>query len=656
MSFDSTVHAKAIELTKLSYEMTAAAGSGHPTTAASLAHIVTVLMYQHMRYEPANPAHPVSDRLVLSEGHAVPIVYAAAADLGLMIGKSKDRWRPMTREDAMALRAADSPIDGHPNPAEGFPFFDAATGSLGQGLSVAAGLALAARLDNIDKRIFCIIGDGEAREGQIWEAVDFIKDHRLTSVCAIFNCNQLAQSDAVSPQQSAQAIAAKLEASGYEVLVIDGHNPSAIRDALSAHAQKMHDPEAAPVAIVAKTVKAWGSPSQQGQGHHGKPAEGEELATALAELDQTAQQIGALGDTPLRIGLMSGEKPHRPEPKPAPRFTEALKQFGMESALAKGKMATRKAYGVALRALGHANPAVVAIDGDVKNSTFAEYFAQDPALAPRYFEGRIAEQNVVSVAAGLALGGKIPFASSFAKFLTRAYDQIEMAVNSGANIKLVGSHAGVSLAADGPSQMGLPDVAWFRAWTTMRDHRGQPGFYVLQPSDAYQAYALTVAAANYPGAVYMRTLRPDVEFLYSDESVFSLGGHEVLTEGRDLLILASGYMVHQANKALEKLDAQGVDATLVDLYSLPFDEEAILDLANAHNGMVLTLEDNYGGGMGSAVADAAAADGGGFTVKQMYVRRIPKSCRTPEEVLAFCGLSVDDIVAQAMQLLELSPA
>ncbi len=654
MSFDSTVHAKAIDLTKLAYEMTAAAGSGHPTSAASLAHLVTVLMYKHMRYEPANPSHPCSDRLVLSEGHAVPIVYAACADLGVSIGKDPQNRRPMTREDAMTLRAIDSVVDGHPNPVEGFPFFDAATGSLGQGLSVAAGLAAAARIDGLDKRIFCIIGDGESREGQIWEAIDFIKDHGLAAVCPIFNCNAYAQSETVSDQQSPQAIAAKLEAYGFEALVIDGHNPTAVAEALSRHAQKVMDPTAAPVAIVAKTVKGWGSASQQGDGHHGKPAEGEELRKTLEELDATARSTGAMADQSLTIGLMSPHKPAAPRQQAAPSFSEALRQFGMAGVLEKGKMATRQAYGVALRALGHADSRVVSLDADVKNSTFAEWFAQDQALAGRYFECRIAEQNMMSVAAGLSAGRKVPFASTFAKFVTRAYDQIEMAVNSGANFKIVGSHAGISLAADGPSQMSLPDVAWFRSLSTMRRPNGQPGFYVLQPSCAYQAYALTLAMAEYDGPCYMRTLRPGLEFLYDDKDQFRLGGHEVLVQGRDLMIVAAGYMVHEANKVIEALDKEGVDATLVDLYSLPFDEEAILDLANDNNGMILTLEDNYGGGIGSAIADAVAADGGGFTVKQMHVRNLPKSGRTPEDVSDYCGVSVQQITAGALSLLELS--
>ena len=655
MSFDSTIHSKAIELTKLSYDMTAAAGSGHPTTAASLSHLISVLMYQHMRYEPANPLHPCSDRLVLSEGHAVPIVYAACADLGVMIGKDPDQWRPMTRDDAMTLRAIDSVVDGHPNPIEGFPFFDAATGSLGQGLSVAAGLAAAARLDGVDKRVFCIIGDGESREGQIWEAIDFIKDHRLHTVCPIFNANVYAQSDKVSPQQSSETLAKKLEAYGFRPLTIDGHNPTEIAEALSEHAQAQ-DPEAPPVAIVANTVKGWGSPSAQGHGHHGKPATGDELATALNELDQTATSLGATADKPLKIGLMSPNKPAPAEPGTVMSLPDAANAFGLGTAMEAGKMATRRAYGLALRALGQANTKAVALDADVKNSTFADDFYKDEGLRERFFECRIAEQNMFSVAAGLSAGGKVPFASTFAKFVTRGYDQIEMAVNSGANLKIVGSHAGISLAADGPSQMSLPDVAWFRSFATVKNHQGQPAFYLLQPSDAYQAYALTLAMAEHEGPCYMRTLRPVTEFIYGPNDRFVLGGHEVLTQGRDLLIVASGYMVHQANKALEKFDAQGIDATLVDLYSVPFDTDVILDLANENNGMILTLEDNYGAGIGSAIADAVSADGGGFNVCQLHVRHIPKSGRTTDDVMAAAGLSVDQIVAQAMQLLELTTA
>ncbi|MFA7236378.1 MAG: transketolase [Phycisphaeraceae bacterium] len=657
MAFDASVHAKAIDLTKLSIEMTTAAGSGHPTSAASLSHIVTVLFYNHLRHDPAQPAHPASDRLVLSEGHAVPIVYAACADLGIS-AIYDGQLRPTTREDVMQLRAIASPVDGHPHPIFGFTLFDAATGSLGQGLSVAAGLACAARVDGLNKRIFCIIGDGESREGQVWEAVDFIADHKLAAVCPIFNCNVYAQSDKVSPLQSPEHTAKKLEIAGYIVKVIDGHNPSEIMAALKAHADNQQG-DGRPFAIVAKTVKGWGAPSMQGQGHHGTPIKKDKLAATFAELDKTAQGLNAIWiSDDLKIPALPQTASPKPQAAVLPSFTEALAQFGKSDVLTKGVWATRRAYGIALRALGHANPNITVLDADVKNSTFAEDFFKDPALAARYFECRIAEQNMVSVAAGLGAktAGKIPFCSTFAKFFTRAYDQIEMAVNSGANLKMVGSHAGVSLAADGPSQMSLPDIAWFRSFTNVKRPDGTPAMYLLQPADAFAAYSLALKMAEYDGPCYMRTLRPETEFLYDDKTPFTLGGHELLTEGEDLLLIASGYMVHEANKALDKLDAAGIDAALVDLYSLPFDKEAILDLAQQCNGMVMTLEDNYGGGFGGAIADILAEDGGHFTLKQMYVNRMPKSGREPDDVMKYLGLSADDIVREATKFMELASA
>lgn len=654
MSFEAAVHSKAIQLDKLSLDMTAAAGSGHPSSAMSLGHLVTVLMYHTMRWDPKNPGDGRSDRLVLSEGHAVPIIYAAFADLGGCFGKP-DNLRPVTIDDLKLLRAAACELDGHPNPMEGFPFFDAATGSLGQGLSVAAGLGLAARADGLDRRIYCLIGDGESREGQIWEAIDFIADHKLTNVCPIFNCNGAGQSDKVSPQQSAETLRKKLEAAGFDVAMIDGHDPEAIRRSLDQFSE--HGDDDRPMAIVARTVKGWGSATMTAGNWHGKPAVGEALNKAKAELDEKRVELVkslGVGDSYFKIRPPAGPVPHPVESGDTPTFTEAMRRYDMATIVQKGTWATRKAYGVALRTLGHANPEVVVLDADVKNSTFAETFAKDSELASRYFECRIAEQNMFSVAAGLSAAGKIPFCSTFAKFVTRAYDQIEMAINSGANLKIVGSHAGISLAADGPSQMSLPDVAWFRSLATMKDHRGNPGCYVLQPADAYAAYALTMVMAEYEGACYMRTLRNDTEFLYDDSTVFNLGGFEVLTQGRDLLIVASGYMVHEANKCLDALDKAGIDATLVDLYSIPFDTDKLLDLANANNGMILTIEDNYGGGIGSAVADALTEDGGSFTLQQMFVRRIPKSARTADEVLKMCGLHATDIIQSACRMLQVA--
>jgi transketolase len=645
MSFEAAVHAKAIQLDQLSLDMTAASGSGHPTTAMSLGHIVTVLLYQSMRWIPSDPTCPTADRLVLSEGHAVPIVYAACADLGTLVGKDPATRRALTIDDLKGLRNADSVLDGHPNPAEGFPFFDAATGSLGQGLSIAAGLGLAARQDGLDRRIWCIVGDGESREGQIWEALEFLVDQRLGNVVPIFNCNQYGQSDKVSSLQSAEAIARKLEAIGIVAIAIDGHDPKQIKDAFDRAAKagtQMH-------AVVARTVKGWGSATVQGGGWHGKPATGDKLKAAKDELDSMRLKLtsslassGTLKPTAPAVRTVAA----KPATDPM-TFPQAMKAFDMASVMGTGKFATRKAYGLALRAAGRANPAVWALDADVKNSTFAEWFANDRELSSRFVECKIAEQNMASVAVGLSAAGKIPFASSFAKFLTRAYDQIEMGMNSGANLKLVGSHSGITPCSDGPSQMALPDVAWFRSLASVRDHRGNPGCYILQPSDAWSAYALTQVMAEYEGMCYMRTFRPEVEFLYGADTVFNLGKFEVLTEGRDLMIVTAGLMVHECNKAIAELDRMGIDATLVDLYSIPFDRDALLDLANRNGGNILTVEDNYGAGIGGAVAEACCDAGDAFTVRQMFVSRIPKSCRTEDEVMRMCGLDPKSIVSAA---------
>lgn len=648
MSFEAAVHAKAIQLDHLCLEMCAEAGSGHPTSAMSLGHIVTVLMYHSMRWLADHPRYPSSDRLVLSEGHAVPIIYAAVADLRGAVGRGTER-EPLAPEDLSTLRSNDSLLDGHPNPMEGFPFFDAATGSLGQGLSVAAGLGLAARHDDLDKRVYCIVGDGEAREGQVWEAIDFIADHDLTNVLPIFNCNGYGQADRVSNLQSPEVLAAKLEAAGFKAVIIDGHNPEAIREALDGYREPEDGPEL--TAIIARTIKGWGAPCIQGGGWHGKPPSGDKLHEAQEELKATGVGLtSTLAGDELRI--------YPPPEYTAPALditdpvslNEAMEAHDMGLIIKTGKFATRKAYGMALRSLGLADPRVFSLDGDVRNSTYAEWFATDKDLAPRFVECKIAEQNMISVAAGLSAAGKTPYCSSFAKFLTRGYDQIEMAINSGANLKIVGSHAGISLAADGPSQMGLTDVAWFRSFASMKDHYGNPGCYLLQPADAYAAYALTMAMARHNGACYMRTIRPDVEFIYDDSTEFELGGMEILTTGRDLLIVSAGFMVHECNKALDKLDKLGIDASLVDLYSLPFETEKLLDLANENNGAILTVEDNYGAGIGGAVADACTESGDAFTIEQMYVTRIPKSARTTDGILKQCGLHHEDITRRAAKM------
>jgi transketolase len=611
-------------------------------------------MFNTMRWSPDHPDYPTSDRLVLSEGHAVPAVYAACAKLGVMVGKDPNKRRKLAVEDLKTLRMGNSVLDGHPNPMEGFPFFDAATGSLGMGLSIAAGLGEAARLDGLDKRIYCIIGDGESREGQIAEALDYIVDRKLRNVLPIFNCNEYGQADRVSGQQSIEVLVPKLEAYGFEVRVVDGHQPNQIKSAFDAFVENSQKSSGKPMAVVAKTVKGWGSPSLHGGGWHGKPPTGDQLKKAITELEAVRVQLTSSLTNADSFTIQP--PPQAPERDYAtadiPALDEAMKKQDMGSLYNSGNLATRRAYGIALRELCKSNPNVVVLDADVSNSTFAETVRKDATIASKFMECKIAEQNMVSVAAGLSAAGKVPFVSTFSKFFARAYDQIEMAIYSGANLKLVGSHSGITLAADGPSQMSLPDVSWFRSFSTMKDHRGNPGCYVLQPSDAHAAYSLAQVMAEYEGVCYMRTLRADTEFIYSKDDVFNLGGFQQLAEGRDILVCAAGYMVHEANKALEALDKAGISASLVDLYSLPFDRDGLLDIINSSGGLVLSVEDNFGGGIGSSIADAILDSGDGFRLEQMHVTRIPKSARTPEEVLQMCGLNHEAIAKKAMQMLQ----
>jgi transketolase len=640
---------KVIQLGKQIVRMCTEAGSGHPSSGLALVHIVTALMYRVMRYDPANPWNNASDRLVLSEGHAVPVIYVAYCDLGGVVG-TQNRPSELRFDDALTFRAADSVLDGHPNPAIGFPFFDSATGSLGQGLSTAAGLAAAARLDRLDKRIFCIIGDGEAREGQVWEAVDFVVEHKLTAARPIFNCNGQGQSGYVSPQQSPDVIANKLLAYGMEVRSIDGHNWAEIFEALQA------PPTDKPVAVVARTVKGWGVAELQKPTYHGKPLKSDQLEAAMADLDAKAAELGVAEGEAARVEKIARPAPlDRPPrgPVSAGAFAEAAAAVGMEKALEDKKLATRRAYGMALNALG-ADERIVALDGDVKNSTFAEWFAKNHP--ERYFEGRIAEQNMLSTAVGLAAAGKVPFVSSFAKFLIRACDQLEMAAVTNANVKLCGSHAGVSLAADGPSQMGLPDLAFFRAFAHSRRVDGAPACRIMLPCDAVSAFKLTELMANTEGLCYMRTHRPDVPFVYAEDETFEAGGFKHLVDGEDLAIVASGYMVHVARAALPVLEEQaGLSAGLIDVYALPLaGPQDILQVGDDCRGQILVLEDNYIGGVYDEIASAAASSDLGVRVDGLVLHSIPKSARTPEETLQLVHLGVSDIVNAAQKMFDQS--
>ena len=646
MSLESAINRKAIDIGKLSVEITTSAGSGHPSTALSLTHLITVLMYKQMRWDPKDPWNPASDRLVLSEGHAVPIVYAALADLGAAIGNSKAESRPMTKQDAMDLRAIDSPVDGHPNPQLGIHFFDAATGSLGQGLSVAAGLGAAARMDKIDRNIYCIIGDGESREGNIWEAADFVVDHALTNVVPIFNCNDLAQSDYVSPQQSYQGLADKLHAFGFIVRVVNGHDPRDINNALNElhviqNGQK-------PLAIVARTIKGWGAVAEQGMGKHGTPVKKDKLGEVLGELDRTAKDLNVADyklDGELKIAAITA-KPPVVEKKPikAKPFAEGLALVGLDKDLSAGKpIAPRKAYGAALVALGEADKRIVGLDADVKNSTHAEWFAKK--FPAQYLECKIAEQNMISVAVGVSAAGKIPFCSTFAKFFVRAYDQIEMGIISGANLKLTGSHAGVTLAADGPSQMSLPDAAFFRSFCHTKNYNGKPACNYFFPADAVSCYKITELMANIDGACYQRTLRAETKILYKPEDTFEVGGFKVLREGKDACFVSAGYMVHECLKAADELAKSGKKVAVIDAYSMPLSTDGIVQIAAKSGGRIITVEDNYTGGLDAEIATAIADSGADIKLKSLYVAQIPKSGREPDDVLNYLNLGNKQIVA-----------
>ncbi len=646
MSFAASANRKAIDIGKLSVEMTTSAGSGHPSTALSLAHLITVLMYHQMRWDPKNPWNPGADRLVLSEGHAVPIVYAAYADLGGMIGKTPAEGRPMTKADALTLRAIDSVIDGHPHPQLGFPFFDAATGSLGQGLSVSAGLGAAARMDKIDRNIYCIMGDGESREGQVWEAMDFIADHALTNVIPIFNCNELAQSDWVSPQQSAETLGKKAEAFGFIVRIIDGHDPDAVAKAFS----ELHVVQngSRPLAIVARTVKGWGAAAEQGMGKHGTPVKKDKMAEIFKELDETAQDLGVANisvNGRLKIpAITTKAAEHVHTPIKAASFAEGLAMVGMDKDLAAKKpIAPRKAYGAALVALGAADKRIVGLDADVKNSTHAEWFAKK--FPAQYLECKIAEQNMISVAAGVSAAGKIPFTSTFAKFVCRAYDQVEMAIIGGANLKITGTHAGVTLAADGPSQMSLSDAAFFRSFCHTKNFNGRPAVSYFFPSDAVSCYKITELMANIDGCCYHRALRAETNILYKQDETFEVGGYKVLREGKDLVFVTAGYMVHECLKVADELAKSGKKAAVIDAYSMPLQTKGILEIAEKSGGRIITVEDNYAGGLESEIAFAIAQSGAKVTLKSLYVHQVPKSGREPDDVLNYLGLGNKDILA-----------
>ena len=597
---------KATNLRIHSVISTSEAGSGHPTTCLSAADIVSALFFHAMRYDTSDAQNPNNDRFILSKGHAAPLLYAAYAEAGII-----------PTENLRTLRQIDSILEGHPTPR--FEWTEVATGSLGQGLSLGLGMALNGKyLDDADYRVYVLLGDGETAEGGVWEAAALASHYKLNNLIGIVDVNALGQSQRTMYTFDIDTYCRRFEAFGWQTIGIDGHDFDEILPALDQ--AKASDEK--PTMIVAKTFKGKGiSFLENADNWHGKAlAQGDELDKALAEL-------GPLhSDVPVRIEV--------PNPIDVSANGSVVTECEPPDYPADEEVATRSGYGAGLAKLGSANPNVVALDGDTKNSTYAEQFMD---LHPRrYFEMFIAEQNLVGAGIGLAKRGKIPFVSTFAAFLSRAYDQIRMSAISQANIKYVGSHCGVSIGEDGPSQMGLEDIAMFRAI---------PGAVVLYPSDAVAAERLVAEAAAYEGIVYLRTSRPKTSILYDADESFPIGGCKVIRESSEdtVTIVAAGIALHEALKAHEILAKEGIAVRIIDLYSVkPIDKEALQKAASETNNTLITVEDHYPeGGLGDAVLEAVATEE--VSVHKLAVTGVPRSGK-PEELLEYHGISTDAII------------
>jgi transketolase len=590
-------------LRRLVIRMTTEAGSGHPTSCMSCADIVAALFFRIMRWDPKDPeAHNV-DTFVLSKGHAAPILWAALAEAGA-IG-----------EDPLSLRRIDSSLEGHPTAAN--PWVRIATGSLGQGLAAAAGLAAANRIDGIDARVYCLIGDGECSEGSVWEAAQFAALNKLANLIAIVDLNALGQSGPTPYRHDGAVLARRFAAFGWHAVEIDGHDMAAVVEALGGAGQ------AGPTAIIACTVKGKGVSFLEGaQGWHGRPLERAQMEKALAEL----------GDHGIAHGITLRVEPRRVGQVPAPLLT-APRRIAVSYRLGE-EIATRQAFGAALLKLGESDPSIVVLDGDVMNSTGTESFARK--FPERFFESYIAEQNMIGAALGLAAGGKRPYAATFAAFLTRAYDFIRMAQYSRpAHLVLCGSHCGVSIGEDGPSQMGLEDLAMFRALIDST---------VLYPADAVAAEKLTAAAASTSGIVYLRTTRPKVPVIYGNDEEFPLGGCKIVRSSPHdrVAIVAAGITLHEALAAHDELHRKRIPARVIDAYSVkPLDGETLRRAAR-ETGRVVVVEDHaLAGGLGEAVA---AAIGAIAPVCHLGIGTLPHS-GTMAELLERGGISRNAIIA-----------
>jgi transketolase len=585
----------------------AAAKSGHPTSGMSAADLMAVLVANHYRYDFDDPKRPENDRLIFSKGHASTLLYAIFKAAGAI-----------TDQELLTYRQFGSILEGHPTPR--IPWVDVATGSLGQGLPLGLGMALAGKyLDRLPYGVWVLLGDSEMAEGSQWEAFEHAAHFELDNLTAILDVNRLGQRGETMVGWDVDIYRDRAHAFGWETIEIDGHDVDAIDRAYTEAAGTTGKP----TVVIARTIKGKGVKEVENQnGWHGK---------ALDHPEEAIQELGGIRNIHVDVA----------KPEPAEAHTFPGGELRLPRYDVGDEVATRKAYGEALAALGTARGDVVALDGEVSNSTFADIFAR--AHPDRYFEMYIAEQQMLAAAVGLQARGWNAFASTFAAFFSRAYDFIRMAAISRANLRLAGSHAGVSIGEDGPSQMALEDIASLRAVHSST---------VLQPCDANQTAKLVAAMADTEGIVFLRTLRPSTPVIYDADEEFEIGGSRVLRSSvtDDVTLVASGVTVHEAIKAAETLAAEDIGARVIDLYSIkPIDAETLQTAAEA-TGRIITIEDHYPeGGVGEAVLAALADTGADARVVNLAVSDMPRSGK-PAELLAAYGIDADAIASAARQL------
>jgi len=597
----------ALRLRIHSVKMTTKAGSGHPTTCLSMADLLACLFFDEMKYDPKNPDNWGNDELVLSKGHAAPILWAAYAEAGIIPEKS-----------LMNLRKITSVLEGHPTPR--MKWVKSATGSLGQGLSVGVGMALVMKLGKSPGRVYVFSGDGECAEGAVWEAVNMASLRKLRNLCLVVDINRLGQSDETMHGHDIKAYERKFKAFGWDVITVDGHK---INEILKAFKKAREN--AMPTAILAKTIKGKGvSFVENKNGWHGKPLMGEDSKRALEDL----------GPMPSIDAKKYVRKPKKTQNH------QATKRYDFKRTVYKDKAATRRAYGNALLNLGKINETVVALDGDVKNSTYAEDFFE--SFPKRSFQSYIAEQNMVGMSIGMSAKGYLPFLATFSAFLSRAHDQIRMSAYSFSNIKFAGSHSGISIGADGPSQMGLEDLGIFRPI---------PGCAVLYPCDAYSTEACVESMAKHKGLAYIRTTRPATPLIYGKDDEFPIGGSKVLKKSKNdvATVIGAGITVYEALKAYDELKEERISVRIIDAYSVePIDKANISKEVEKAGKKVVVVEDHFqNGGLGDAVAQALS---GKAEIIHLAVKDLPRSGK-PEELLDKYGIDANHIKRAVKELI-----